>query len=110
MPTYFTPKDGLFSFCGIWDSWKSPEGETIESFSIITVEPNALVAKLHDRMPAAVTDNRFGSWIAHDTPVKDLQSFLGPYPASKMQATPVSNYMNNVKNKGPQCIAPLSNG
>ncbi len=108
-PMWFTPKgDDFFSFCGIWDSWKSPEGKEIESFSIITTDANTVVGKIHDRMPCAITDNMIAAWISPTTPEGDLQSFLGPYPASKTSALPVSAYVNKVANKGPECIASIN--
>lgn len=107
-PTWFAPTDGVFSFCGIWDRWKSPAGEEIESCSIITTDANELVTKIHNRMPCAITDNMIATWIAPTTPVEELQSFLGQFPASQMKAQAVSQYVNKVGNKGPECIAPLN--
>ena len=107
-PTWFTPKDEVFSFCGIWDRWKSPDGEEIESCSIITTDANELVGKVQNRMPCAVTDNMVAAWIAAATPVDELQSFLGQFPASQMMAQAVSKYVNKTGNKGPECIAPLN--
>ena len=43
---------GLFAFAGLWEVWKSPEGDRLHTFTIITAEPNELVSKIHNRMPA----------------------------------------------------------
>lgn len=43
----------LFAFAGLWENWTGPEGE-VRSFTIITTEPNALMARIHDRMPAII--------------------------------------------------------
>jgi putative SOS response-associated peptidase YedK len=107
-PYWFTPKDDFFSFCGLWDSWKNPNGEVVESCTMITTDANDMVAKVHKRMPCAVTDNMIGAWLSEKTPHEELQSFLSPYPASRMIATPVSKYVNKVQNTGPECIAPLN--
>lgn len=106
-PTYFTPKEGFFSFCGMWSVWKSPEGEEIETFSIITTTANAVVAKTHDRMPVAITSNMIGAWLGADTPSDELQSFLAPYPASQMKGVEVSQYVNKFANHGEKCIEPI---
>src|SRR5713226_6751736 len=51
-PMYITLKDGKpFAFAGLWDLWKSPDGEQIRSCTIITTETNELVATIHNRIP-----------------------------------------------------------
>jgi len=42
--------DSLFAFAGIWDRWKNPLGEVIETCSVLTTTPNVLLADVHDRM------------------------------------------------------------
>ena len=43
--------DSVFAFAGIWDRWKNPERELVETCSIITTSANALLSDIHDRMP-----------------------------------------------------------
>jgi putative SOS response-associated peptidase YedK len=43
--------NSIFAFAGLWDQWKNLLGEVIETCSIITTTPNALLADVHDRMP-----------------------------------------------------------
>lgn len=106
-PSYFTPKDGLFSLCGIWSEWKQPDGEILQTFSLITTTANAVVGKIHDRMPVAITSNMIGAWLGADTKSDELKSFLTPFPASQMNGIAVSQYVNSFKNHGATCIAPL---
>lgn len=40
-----------FGLAGLWDVWRKPDGTPVESFTIITMEPNELVRPVHDRMP-----------------------------------------------------------
>ncbi|HEY6363490.1 MAG TPA: SOS response-associated peptidase family protein [Candidatus Binatia bacterium] len=40
-----------FTFAGLWDVWRKPDGKRLESFTIITTEPNELVRPVHNRMP-----------------------------------------------------------
>ena len=42
---------GLMAMAGLWETWRSPAGETVRSATIVTCAPNELVAELHDRMP-----------------------------------------------------------
>jgi putative SOS response-associated peptidase YedK len=39
-----------FAFAGLWDVWRKPDGKRVESFTIITTEPNELVRPVHNRM------------------------------------------------------------
>ena len=39
-------------FGGIWERWKSPEGETLQTFATITTDANQQLAGIQDRMPA----------------------------------------------------------
>ena len=51
-PYYLGLKDGKpFAFAGLWESWTAPDGEVIESCTIITTEANAAVEQVHSRMP-----------------------------------------------------------
>src|SRR6476469_6098272 len=40
-----------FGLAGLWDVWRKPDGKRVESFTIITTEPNELVRRIHNRMP-----------------------------------------------------------
>ena len=37
---------GLMAMAGLWDTWRSPQGERIRSFTIATTTPNQLCAKI----------------------------------------------------------------
>src|SRR5271165_1933821 len=51
-PFHFGMKDdSMLAFAGIWDRWKSPTGQLLESCSILTTVPNELLSDVHDRMP-----------------------------------------------------------
>ena len=110
-PFYFFMKDEKpFALAGLWEYWKpkTGNGEPIYSFTLITTEPNSLLAKVHDRMPVIIDPKDFEEWLdpANQDPAK-LTKFLKPYPASKMDSYPVSTFVNAVKNQGPACIEAL---
>ena len=108
-PTFFTPNEGIFSFSGLWSEWRTPEGETLETFSIITTIANEVVGKIHDRMPVAITGNMLGAWLSASTSSDELKSFLAPYPASQMKGIAVSQYVNKFANHGDRCIEEVKN-
>ncbi|HEY8910220.1 MAG TPA: SOS response-associated peptidase [Desulfosporosinus sp.] len=98
----------LFGFAGLWDTWKSPAGDMVNSCSIITTTPNELMAPIHDRMPVILLKEVEQVWL--DQSITDshfLKSLLIPYPAAQMTAYEVSTFVNSTKNNGPECLAPL---
>lgn len=107
-PYYFTPKEGLFSFAGLWSRWISPESIEVESCSIVTTEANELIKPIHNRMPVMLGHNRWSAWMARATKPNDLQELLTPAPANQMQVVQVCQYVNKNRNAGAQCIAPLN--
>ncbi len=108
-PNYIRFADGRpFSFAGLWESWKPPEGETVESCTILTTRPNDLIGALHDRMPVILPPERFSDWLANGPLGPDAaEAMLIPHPAEGMEAVPVSTLVNSPKNDGPGCIEPV---
>lgn len=107
IPMYMTLKSGEpFAFAGLWDLWKSPGGEHIHSCTIITTEPNDLVASIHNRMPAILLPGAYAEWL--DPDMRDEQAlsrWLAPYPAGEMIARPVSRLVNDPRHDSPELIA-----
>lgn len=73
----------LFSFAGIWEKWKSKEGELIPSCTILTCEPNETVKQVHNRMPVILNKEDEDIWL-RSTDKGELKSLLKPYPAEMM--------------------------
>lgn len=93
---------GPFAFAGLWERW-TKGAEPLETFTIITTEPNELVRPLHNRMPVIIDPPDYETWLA----TQDLaaaQALLKPFPADRMKAYPVSSRVGNVKNNDPQLI------
>ena len=100
-PVPITP----FAFAGLFDLWRQAEDEWLESFTILTTQPNSLLAPIHDRMPVILPRRAYSLWL--DPTVEDSESLaplLGPYPAEEMLATPVSKFVNSPRNDGPRCV------
>ena len=70
---------------GLWETWRSPAGERIQSFTIITTQPNELCAELHNRMPVVLKPEVWPAWRGKQpTTVRDLKSDAGPLPSSDL--------------------------
>jgi putative SOS response-associated peptidase YedK len=61
----------------------------VKTCSIITTTPNELTAPIHDRMPVILPMDRRAAWLDPARSPEELQSFLTPYDASKMEAFPI---------------------
>jgi putative SOS response-associated peptidase YedK len=109
-PFCFEVGDGdVFALAGLWDEWRSPEGEVIESCTILTTTPNSLVADMHDRMPVIVAPDKYDVWLDPDARDFDaIKDILKPYEAAQMRRYPVSTRLNNSKNEGAEVAAPIT--
>ena len=96
-------KDGeLFALAGLTERWLSPEGEVLDTCTIVTTPANPLIRPLHDRMPLIIAPEDYARWL--DRSVEDVTDLLSPYPASAMAFHPVSTRVNAVKNDDPSII------
>jgi putative SOS response-associated peptidase YedK len=87
---------------------RSPAGERIKSFTIVTTTPNELCADLHNRMPVVLKPQAWPVWLGEEPPtVTHLKAMLAPYPSDEMITWPVSTRVGNVKNNDPSLIEPL---
>ena len=57
--------DELFAFAGLWESWDK-EGETVESCTIITCQPNDVAKQVHNRMPVILAPDNYDAWLTGD--------------------------------------------
>jgi putative SOS response-associated peptidase YedK len=97
----------LMALAGLWESWRSPAGERVRSFTIVTTAPNPLIAELHDRMPVILSPDAWPVWLGETPGDPDrLKSLLVPYPAEDLIIWPVDKRVGNAKNKEPSLIEP----
>lgn len=113
IPFRFTMADDRF-FClaGLWERWIRPdlEGELglddagpsknqiVETFTIITCEPNPMAAKVHDRMPVILGPEHYSWWLESKFEPEFLKTLLRPFPAEMMECSQVSSAINDARN------------
>lgn len=100
----------VFAFAGLWDRWKSPEGEVVESCTILTTDANDVVRALHDRMPVILAAGDYALWLDPKAKPELLKTLLRPFDAEPMEAYPVSTVVNSPRNETPECIKPVTDG
>ena len=109
--------ESVFGMAGLWERWKPPqrqaglgefdggdvngEPETVETFTIVTTEPNDVVGELHDRMAVVLDPEDVPTWLHGDEGAR--QSLLGPY-AGEMRAYRVPRAVNDPSNDSPVVV------
>ena len=107
-PYYFRLQNAqLFAFAGLWEQWKSPDEDIINSCTILTTEANDLLRPIHDRMPVILESKNYELWLDSEAQQPQLQQLLRPYQADLMTSCTVSTKVNNPKNNTPECINSL---
>jgi putative SOS response-associated peptidase YedK len=110
-PYYITLKEGgLFAYAGLWEKWKTEEGEIL-SCTIVTTEANQLMQPIHDRMPAILDPKDYAEWLdPTPRPKEALLALIRTYPHEAMRAYPVSTLVNNARNNSPNCVERMDEG
>ena len=94
-----------FAFAGLWEAWLSPDGDEIETCTIVTTEAAPAIAVIHPRMPVILDPAAYTVWLGGEP--KEAGAALGPY-RSALAAHPVSDRVNNVRNDDAGLIEPVA--
>ena len=108
VPYYVRMTDGApMPFAGIWEAWRSPEGQVLETCAILTTNANATVAPIHERMPVILTPDSFAPWLDPDLrDAAQLTALLAPCPPERLASYTVAPLVNSPANDYPACIEP----
>ena len=104
--------ESVFGMAGLWERWESPqrqtglgefgddgdvdgETETVETFTIVTTEPNDVVGELHDRMAVVLDPEDATTWLHGEA--GERRALLGPYDGD-MRAYRVPRAVNDPSN------------
>ncbi len=109
---FFIHGEGLIAFAGIWDRWRSPDGNIRESAAIITRPAVDFLASVHHRMPTFLPKDRWGRWLdPHLTSTFEVKELMElNEPAANLHAYPVASLVNSTANNGPQLTQEIELG
>jgi putative SOS response-associated peptidase YedK len=96
------------ALAGLWESWRPPEGPPLETFTILTTDPNEVTEPFHNRMPVILEPRDYDRWLDPGDPARPPIDLLRPYPAERMRAWPVSDRVGNVRNNDPALLEPVT--
>jgi len=109
-PWFIRRRDGEpLAFAGLWEIWHDPgeadDAPPLRTCTIITTQPNELLAPIHDRMPVVLPESQWDRWLDVDNrDVARLQKLLVPLPAVELEAWRVSTLVNKADNNGPELL------
>jgi len=97
--------DAWFCFAGLW-SRAMIEGSEIDTFAIVTTEPNLAVAGLSTSMPVILEQSAWLRWL--DAGVRDGErnplDLLKPCPSDALRVWPANPAVGNYRNQGPELL------
>lgn len=104
-PHYFRLKSReIFAFAGIWEEDTDLKQRT---FAILTMEPNALVKRVHNRMPVILQPHMEQEWISSDENVHKIITKIKAYPSTEMEEYEISQKVNVAYNDSPNLLQPI---
>lgn len=103
------PGNEIFCFAGLWDRWRDPGANDLESCTIITTVADPGLAAIHPRMPVVLEPADYQRWLDPElTDSTEIRDLLEQTRCPDLHTTAVSRYVNNARNDDPRCIEPLT--
>lgn len=99
-PFWIHPADGdIMAIAGLWDTWSDPDGGDMDSGAVLTIGSNAMMSRIHHRMPVILKPESFETWLdTANVDRREAQTLLRPVEDDFLIATPVSSRVNKVSN------------
>ncbi|KAG0607604.1 hypothetical protein M758_8G041900 [Ceratodon purpureus] len=105
-PYYVHMEDGHpLVFAALYDTWESPEGETMYTFTILTTRASKRLEWLHDRMPVILkSQDAIDSWLNSELSEDSIHKLTQPYESPDLTWYPVTPAMGRPAFNGPECV------
>lgn len=105
-PLHIGLADGRpFGLAGLYERWLSPEGEVLDTCTIVTTQSCASLAGVHDRMPVIVPEAQYARWL--DCARQDVADLLAPWSGDALLVYPVSRRVNSIVNDDASLCDPV---
>ena len=104
-PHFIRPaNEPLLALAGLWERWRTPSGDKIETCVIVTTDASPQLAPIHDRMPLLIPRHAQALWLDPRRSVDDVLKIAGSPPA--LDAYEVGQAVNDPRNDDETLIAP----
>lgn len=96
--------EGLIAFAGLWDKWQQAD-KTIFTCTLLTKDSNEFMSDIHQRMPIILPQDKEDDWIKPGfTNEREAAQFIQSTEDSLLKAYTVTDFVNNARNNGENCI------
>ncbi len=108
-PFYVHAKSGApLAFAGLWETWTGPNGEELETATIVTTRANRMLSPIHDRMPVIVPPEGFDLWLdGAKVDATTASALIAPAPETLLEAYEISTAVNRTANDNPKLLEPV---
>lgn len=104
------PGDAPLALAGIWTVWRDPSVEDpdpVFTTAILTTAAAGRMAELHHRMPVILPERLWSDWLTADVrEAAHLQQVVATAGTPALEAVPITDRVNNVRNDGPELLEP----
>ncbi len=106
-PYYIRARDdaGLL-LAGIWDRWRGDD-RTVDSFAVVTTKVHPKLEFVHNRQPVMLSREEGRRWLDPHAERVTLDDLMVSHLPGDLTVVPVSTYVNNARNQGERCMAPV---
>lgn len=111
-PFFIHPTDGhSLAMAGLYEFWRDQDPEAEEPWlitvTILTTTATDALGRIHDRSPMPIPPELWAAWLDPSNSGDVAADVLRSSTAEQLTAYPVSTRVNNVRNNGPELMAPL---
>ena len=108
-PYYIRAKSGApLAFAGLWETWMGPNGEEVDTATIVTTRANRTLSSIHDRMPVIIPPEAFDLWLdGANVDAVTASALIAPAPEDLLEAYPVSTAVNRTANDNAKLLEPV---
>jgi len=96
----------VLMFAGLWENWKQPDGEWLQSFALITRAAVDPMSQLHDRTPLMLQAPALAGWLHGDA--AEATAIANDAKAPRLVWHPVTRAVSNPRSNGRGLIDPVA--
>jgi len=98
---------GPLALAGLWETWTGPNGEELDTATIVTTRANRTLSTIPARMPVIVAPKAFDAWLdCGKVDAETAAALIAPPREEALEAYEVSPAVNHVVNDSADLIAP----
>jgi putative SOS response-associated peptidase YedK len=103
---FMSSGDGILALAGLWERWEKGL-EVLETFAILTTSANALLGRIHDRMPVILNASGISSWLDVECGTAELAALMVPSADDELRTHAVSRKVNSPLNTSADLLDPV---